>query len=214
MQLASTDQPLRPRLPWLTIWSCPRQTIRRVIAYDPRYQVMLLAVLAGINRALDRAVNRSAGDLFSIWTILGLAVVGGVISGPLLVYLLGFLFTRIGRWLNGQGSSTEVRAAIAWATVPSTWTLPLVILQAILFGREWFMSTPPSQVLDPELALIGLTLSIILIVASLWSLFAQVVCLSEVHRYSVWRAVLTIVLSGSLILVVVFACVFLSIPLL
>src|SRR5207249_3368877 len=44
-----------PLVPWISIWSRPRATLRRILKTDPRRSVFLLAALGGIAGALDLA---------------------------------------------------------------------------------------------------------------------------------------------------------------
>jgi len=54
---------------WVSMWTKPRKSIRRILENDPTRNVHLLAVIAGVSAALDRASSNDAGDAFSIPTI-------------------------------------------------------------------------------------------------------------------------------------------------
>jgi hypothetical protein len=48
----------------------------------------------------------------------------------------GAILRWTGSWFGGQASSEEVRAAIAWSSVPRIWALLLLIPELALFRNE------------------------------------------------------------------------------
>lgn len=189
--------------PWFSIWIRPRATIRHVVAHDPERLVWVLAMLAGIGRALDRADMRNAGDQLQ-WPFIAL---GALMVGPLLgvagLYLGGALVRWTGRWLGGQGSAVAIRAAIAWAGALEVWGLLLWIPQVAVFGQELFMSDMPSLTAVPVLTLVALGFAVASVTVGLWTAVVLVVGLSEVQGFSLWRALANLLLAGLLIVAAV-----------
>lgn len=190
--------------PWLTIWIRPRQTIRRIVDSDPEHQVMLLAMLGGIIQVLNQSSTRNAGDILSLPIILIICAMAGPIVGIILLYLMGALLRWTGSWLGGQASSVEVRAAFAWSSVPSIWSQILWLPKLALFGNDLFTSTMPRISANPFLALILLGFTMVELVVVMWAFVVLLKCLGEVQRFSAWRALATVFLSGLIVGVPVF----------
>lgn len=95
--------------PWLTIWTSPRATIRRIVDYDPKHLVLVLAMLAGFANALNTTSANNLGDILSIPIILLICAIIGPIFGVIGLYVYGALLKWTGGWIGGQGSSVQIR---------------------------------------------------------------------------------------------------------
>jgi hypothetical protein len=193
--------------PWLTIWIRPRPTIRRIVDTDPTRGVVLLAMLAGVDRLLDRMSLRNAGDQMDFPAILLTAAVAGPIAGIVGVWLSALLLRWTGHWIEGAGSLTAIRAAVAWAGVPVTASLAVWVLDLTLIGREMFTSDTPRLDATPFLALTVIASGVMQFVLALWSIWLFVVCLAEVQRFSAWKAIGNALLAGLVIFIPLLALV-------
>lgn len=202
-----TPLPTQTLNPWLSIWTKPRQTIQQIVDTNPQHLVLLLAGLSGISESLDRASNRNSGDTLSLTIILPIIILIGPISGIIGLYLYGALIKWTGNWLDGKASGEEVRAAIAWATVPLVFTLPLWIPQIALLGQEIFKSQTPLLDSNLSLAIILLALVIIEFLAAVWSFFLLMHCLGQVQGFSAWKALGNAILAGLVIIIPVLVVV-------
>ena len=192
-------QASQPLNPWLSIWFRPRATIRYIISTDPTYRVYSLAALGGISKVLDRAMSRAWGDSMAWYWIVLLVLVGGPVAGVFGLYIGGAIFRWVGSKLGGAATSEEVRAAIAWASLPGIAGLVFIIPYLIFLRSEAFTSETPR--LDAIVAqspawailvsLLGIYLIVIGVVLSLWQLVLLSKTLGEVHGFSAWRGFLT-----------------------
>lgn len=179
------------RSPWLTIWTSPRVTIRRIIVADPTHQVRRLAALNGVAEALGRAAGQSLGDRISLLVLLLLCAVLGSLAGIVALYVFSALLRWTGRWLGGQAEPDEVRAAVAWGWAPSIFALLLWIPQLALYGDTLFGSGDLGGAELQDLPLPFLALSIAQGLTGPWGSILLIACLSEVQRFSVWRSLLS-----------------------
>jgi hypothetical protein len=175
---------------FLTIWTKPRATIRQIVYIDPTQHVLLLAALAGIGNAFSRGSMRMApensGDFMSL---LAISFVVGPIGGIIILYVAGAILRWTGSKLGGQADSENVRAAVAWSYIPMIAYYVLFIPAELLIFLAGNGSTGPFwDILWFGFSLFGLVAAIGL---TLWSLVILVIGLSEVHHFSVGRAVAT-----------------------
>ncbi len=174
--------------PLLTTWTRPRATIRGIVHTDPTLWVTPLALASGIVQTLNNATQRNAGDTLPLGAILGMALVLGPIGGLLSLYIGAFFVGLSCRWLGGRADSTEVRAALAWCSVPTLATIPIWLLQLGIFGREMFTTEMPSVAANPLLSILVLAIGIIEVVLGIWSFVILLKMLGEVEGFSAWKA--------------------------
>ena len=187
--------------PWKTIWLHPRDTVRRIVADDPSYGVVLLACLSGVSSVLDRASFRNLGDQVPLATILILACTLGPLIGLLSLWAASHLVRWTGNWLGGSASRTHIKTAMAWALVPVVFALLLLVPELILFREEVFTSGTPS--IDSNLAP-ALALFLLEIVLGVWSLVLACHTVAEVQGFrSAWRGLGNILLPGVVVLVLI-----------
>jgi signal peptidase I len=168
--------------PWRTTWLAPRETIARLVATDPRRDVLLLAVLGGVSGLIGNVIAERPAWLTSSWQLPALTVVGGALVGVISLYLTGFLLRWSGRLLGGAATQAETRAAVAWSSLPNIASLAIYLV-ALLVLVVW------PEAIDREI------LAIILLVAAgllaIWTVILQVAMLSRAHRFGIGRAVLS-----------------------
>jgi hypothetical protein len=184
--------------PWATIWTRPRATIRRIVETDVRYQVTFLAILSGALIWLERRWSSpSTAAAFPILVVI--AVIVGAILGIVELYVNGALLKWAGAALGGVASYAEVRAALAWSRVPVIVAVSIGIL-AILLGTDGPMLG------GAEFSNSGASVLLLHGALVLWGFVVMLKCVGEVHRFSAWRAmgsILLIVLAAVLILVAI-----------
>ena len=184
--------------PWLSIWLHPRSTIQAIIDRDPGHLVVPLAMLSGISQVLDKASSRNLGDEMGMPALLATCLLGGVFTGVVGLYVFGALARVAGRWLGGTGTSQHLRTAIAWAAVPTAVGLALWIPEYMVFGRDLFSAETPRIDAHPILLLEFALLEFAL---AMWSLVILCKGVGQVHGFSAWRGLGTIVIAVLLVVV-------------
>jgi hypothetical protein len=194
--------------PWLTIWTRPRGTVRRLVDTDPTRAVVLLTCLGGVAETLDRASTRNAGDSMPFLSILVMAGVLGPLFALVGLRISTFLTRTAGAWLGGTATPESLRTAIAWATVPSLATSTMWIPQLALFGSEMFTSETPRIDANPSLAMLLLGSGLVEMAGGIWSLVTACHTIAEVQGFrSAWRGLANILLAGLLLVLIVLAVV-------
>lgn len=185
---------------FFSIWVKPRQTIRQIIEKNPTKYVILLAALSGIGQALDRASSRNMGDSSDLGLIIPMSLIFGPIGGIVSLYIGGALYRWSGSWLGGKGTEEEVRAAIAWASVPTSLILLLWIPELLIFGSDLFKSSMPLIETNPMLGIALFGFSSIEFVVGIWTFIILLNTIGEVHKFSAWKALGSIFLGTLVIL--------------
>lgn len=209
----------RPRVaarlrPFQTIWTSPRSTVRAILAVDPGRHVLLLASLAGIQRFLDRAAARDAGDSMPTLGILGMAVTIGPLGGLIGLWIGSFLIRLVGKWLGGTASHKHIQTALAWASVPVVYALLLWLPLLLFFGKENFTSEAPTFTAHPALTVLAVGIGIADLVLGIWGFVLACHTIAEVQGFaSAWRGLANmdlamIPLLGGIFLLAVVASVF------
>jgi Yip1 domain len=197
--LATGGQPLNP---WFSLWTRPRATMRQILDTDPRGRVILLTVLAGVVTALSLQSQPRLLELLPLegGTLFLVALLAAPIWLLIVLYVGGFLVAVVGGWLGGVGDGVAVRAAIGWSYVPTLWAALLLIPQYVLLDG-WRLEPSDLQENPAALAVLGL-LGLLQIVIGFWAVVIHVKCIGEAHRFSAWRALATLILSGIAMLAV------------
>jgi len=186
--------------PYLTIWTAPRATIRRIVDSNPRYRVILLVVLGtevAVAGGLLTGIPAGSQELRTslspetaqyIWRmLLAAALVVGPLFAILSLYVSGALMRWAGGVLGGTATLVEVRAAIAWSSIPSIAAaavnavgLATGVISAPIAPRKFAGLHQVAAQLNP--------LSLVFVVLAIWGTVIWLKCLGEVHRFSAWRA--------------------------
>ena len=171
-----------PQYPLLTIWTKPRATIRRIVDSNPKKYVILLAILSGVEAILDGLEQRVGLDFVPLPGVFLYAAILGSIVGVLTLYLGGSLLRWTGSWLGGQATVVQVRAAMAWGSVPR---ISLLIL--------WFPRVALSHTSEHAPGSdYSLPFTTVDWIVTLWGVFVFLKCIGEVHRFSAWKSLLLI----------------------
>ncbi len=195
--------------PFLTIWTAPRATIRRIVDTDPTRNVVALAAtgpaigaLAGQwSKAMQNNANLSV--LWPVWVAFSVAIQAAL--GVVFLFILAAVFKWSGSLIGGVASSVEVRAALAWSQVIGI-VAEIVLLISVLAGIPIPHQTPGTMPqIDPAFYKILFVEGIL----GFWGFIVSLKCVGEVHRFSAWRALAAMLIPPLIALVGIGFIVFL-----
>ncbi|HEY5234626.1 MAG TPA: Yip1 family protein [Rhabdochlamydiaceae bacterium] len=180
--------------PWRSIWIEPRKTIRSIVRTDAKLYFWLLSWIYAFPILLHMAQNFSLGEVYSMVLIVALAVVAAPFVGWVFLSLFAVMLLWTGRWIGGQSNYMGLRAAVSWSNVPNTINIVLWALLAIQFGSVLF--TQGFMQMDLEGSQLTLVAVIFLVqaVLAVWTLVILLNTVAEVQKFSVWKAVLNVVM--------------------
>lgn len=180
--------------PWLQIWTNTRTTIRELVDLNPKKCLWLLSWIYGFPLLLQLAQNCSLGESYSAGAIvLGCAILALGI-GLLGINIISGLLYWVGTWIGGKGSFNHVRTAVLWSNVPNTFNVVIWIGMLLVFGTSLFTRT------FSETYFTGMQLGFVFgaflvqTVVSIWGFVILLKGLSEVQGFSVWKALLNVLI--------------------
>ena len=181
--------------PFFSIWVEPRETIRGIVEADPTRNVIGLAMVSGALQRLELAWFRalshpeSIGAFFPISVALRVAL--GAFIGVVGIYVGAWLIRVFCGILGGIASLVDMRAALAWSTVPgitaASASIVLVLFGALSPPEFKHGRIPVMSASTVELGLLNFTLT-------LWGFIVQMKCVGEVNRFSALRALAAVLL--------------------
>jgi signal peptidase I len=174
--------------PWLSIWLSPRNTIERILASNPKYHVLLLAVLASVSIIVSQFIDaRLIIPLFD-WRVIVSVALGGVALCFTGFYLSALFLRWIGNLLGGRASTVQLFAALAWGSAPRV--LGLAICVVALAGLE----LSGAKAGDPASETFVLALRAITIGITFWTLVTIMLTLGRTQHFGFWRTSASIAL--------------------
>ncbi len=180
--------------PWIGMWVRPRETIRAILNYNKSYLLLLLYWIYGFPLLLQLAQNMSLGDQYSAVSILVVAAIGGMLVGFIGINLGSLLFHWTGRWIGGAGSFQDVRAAVAWSSIPNAVSGLIWIIQIAMFGSKIFSLSFFSMPMVGMQVSVTYICSVISIVVMVWGIVILLKAIGEAQRFSAWKALLNVFL--------------------
>lgn len=105
--------------PWATLWLSPRQTIERIVGWRPTYLVLPLAALGTVSAFYMQLVSVGLAAPFDDWRLSLLALIIAAGFGIIWLYPSALILSWIGLLLGGEATARQLRAVLAWSTVPA-----------------------------------------------------------------------------------------------
>jgi hypothetical protein len=214
------NAPQSPRLADLiTILYRPRETMRRILD-SGRHRwgvqvVMLAAVCASVGNADASRIDPELPQIrvLPLIAIVALGMIAEAIGWALLLFIVAWIATPIGRLLGGSGPVADVRAALGWGMTPIVWS-PIYRIPLLIFANGLHIGPKP----DAHKAVFDFIsrggCSIIVVYLFLQAIFAiaSIVVASfnvaEAQRFSTQKGFVNVIVMLLLPLLVTLAAVF------
>lgn len=164
--------------PWISVWLHPRKTVRYVTEYKTEKFILLIAMISGVFLSLDMAVNDNFLASWNTTHIALFSLIVGPIIGILGFYFITAIYHLFSKMLGGEGTSEQTRMAFAVSEIIIIIVGPLLILDLLIVGQNKHSQST------------WLVISTIInSIAGIWSTVAFIGAISEVHRFSIWKAI-------------------------
>jgi len=187
--------------PWTRIWTNPRETVRKIVDFNPKFRFIALSFLHGLPMLLYMAQDMSLGDTIGWGAILIGAIILATFIGMLSITIGSSLFLWTGKWIGGQGTYYPIRAATSWSNVPNIVIILSWLALILFFKNSLFLA----NFQNAEFAGSGLALYFVVLliqaVMSIWSFVILVKGLAEVQKFSAWKGLLNVLIPFFLIMI-------------
>lgn len=190
--------PMEEMNPWTLVWTAPRKAVRSAITNNKAQLAFILAMIFGITSFFDRAIGRNLGDTFPFLLVLVMTLVGGAIGGLLGWWILSGISYFVGKWLGGTGTYEEMKIAVGISYIPVALTGVLYVLDLLILRTSLFKDVEVS-VFQALWLLFSASIGVVF---SFWSIFIVIKGVAEAHRFSSWKALLTLVLPFVILMVI------------
>jgi Yip1 domain len=190
--------------PWFRMWIKPRDTIRKIVDFDPNYRLYFLSAIYGFVSLLGTSQGLALGRFWNLLLVLIFCLVLSPIWGYIVFSISSFFIHICGKWIKGKGSYKEVRSAIAWSNVPMIVNVFLWIIMIVIFQQDVINEFPGEIVISQsQRAFLVFTFAVQIIV-SIWILVLYIISLSEVQKFSIGKAILNILIAFVIFVVIFF----------
>ena len=182
--------------PFLSVWLHPRQTARYVIEQKSLFYVIMLIILGLIAGGFSGLVDSQFYPDFSYVWIFLISIILVPIVGTIFMFITTAIIFLVGKLLKGTGSFWDVFKALSLSSIPAIYTGPLYIL--------WMFVSPESFFFKNEMSAIAVIDSIIMVVTSIWSVVILVGAITEAHRFSIIRSIITLIIPAIVLFIFLF----------
>lgn len=182
------------RCPWVRVWVEPRETIRQIVLTNPLQKLRWLFVIYGLPIILNFAQTHSMGQNLPLWAIVLSAVLLCPFIGYLGISIISWLLKWTGAWIGGVAGFHEVRCAVAWSNVPNLAIIGSWAVLLLVFKDQLFFQGFAESVFGGYQAGVLFLVLLVETIASIWGFILLLKMLSEVQKFSVWRALTNVMI--------------------
>jgi hypothetical protein len=182
------------KCPWLRMWVDPRDTIKEIVAKDPKYCFKTLSGFYGFPVLLHFAQTLSLGATHSLGAILIIALVLSPFVGMLGISITSALIFWTGKWIGGKGIFPHIRAAVTWSNVTSVVTSLFWLILVGTFGVNVFYREFPNMPFTGSDAVLVSFIFLLQFIISVWSLVLLCKGLGQVQKFSAWKGLLNVII--------------------
>ncbi|MFB1081775.1 YIP1 family protein [Jeotgalibacillus sp. JSM ZJ347] len=172
--------------PFLNIWFKPKETTNDVIENKAVGFSIMLFIFSTYANVLGGLQETGFIDGWSPWLVILLVLLAGPLLGIIGFYVGSWLYTIVGRWMNGSGSLQDMRKAIGVTAIPNLVLIPVYLIYIALYG-EVFFQRPAWNEFSTLPAVPSLILNLIVLVIGIWNIVVVSKAIGVVHGFSSWR---------------------------
>jgi len=110
-------------------------------------------------------------------------------------YIKAWLYKVVGSWFGGVGTTKEMRIGIGMSLIPAVFSAIIAFTAFIILY---------SGVDTGIIAVLALFLAALQMVLAIWSIVIQIMMIAEVHKFSGWLGLGTIIICAVFIGIIVF----------
>jgi len=186
------------------IWLKPKMVFKFINAYRYENYMILLLLLLGIVKGLDRLADKGNSTDLSMGNIIVSAVLIGGITGWIGTYIYAVFISLTGPMFDGKATTKAIFRILAYAYIPTICSIFVISGQLYLLNKNYYEINENLQLF------ISYALLTIEIVLSLWTAVLCVVGLAEVQKITYFKAFLNLVVPFLMFVIPILVCMFMA----
>jgi len=178
--------------PVLMIAKYPQATIRFCIMFRPLIYFFFIGIVGSFSVELSKFVNTKYLFQYTLGDIVASTMIFSVITFVISTSISAALIQFLGKMLGGKGNFKQMFRGISLTYIPYIWILPVLLYWMQLSPESYFVIPGKELTIGDQLmTYVG---PIIILIASIWSLFLIVKAIQEVQRLSLLRSIVSLLL--------------------
>ena len=178
--------------PVLMIAKFPQATIRFCIMFRPLIYFFFIGIIGAFSVELSKFVNTKYLFQYTLGEIVASTMIFSVMTFVISTSISAALIQFLGKMLGGKGNFKQMFRAISLTYIPYIWILPVLLFWMQLSPESYFVIPGKELTIgDQIMTYVG---PIVILIASIWSLFLIVKAIQEVQRLSVLRSIVSLLL--------------------
>ncbi len=173
------------------IWSKPRSVLTYIRNVDYAKHFTLLVLLVGIHRALAQESNYFSSAPPVVRVVL--LIVFGALLGWITYYIFAAVWSWVGSWFNGKGNHRSMYTCVIYAMLPAALSLIVIVPVKLIAAIDGFNAFSM-----PLITAIELFVTLVILVATVWSIVNVIIAISVVHQFSIQKAILTFIIPAAI----------------
>ncbi|MCC6127913.1 MAG: YIP1 family protein, partial [Chlamydiae bacterium] len=109
--------------PWLSMWTAPRKTVRKLIETNPNYGVFWLSAAYMLQLVLFCLNFWSLGFKAPHYVLIFPSLLLSLALGFVWLFFYGWILHFTGHWFGEKAPTAHLRAALVWSKLPMTLSL-------------------------------------------------------------------------------------------
>jgi signal peptidase I len=167
--------------PFATIWLNPRETIERIVATRPTHLVLPLAILGAIGGFYAELLTLGLTADLNGWLWLGF-IAASAVAGVIWLYVSALILRWIGRLLGGEASALQLRAVLAWSSVPMIFGLVTALAVTVALHLQGITDSWGVR-------------QLLVTIFGVWSSIVFLAMLSRVEHFGIGRTLVAYILN-------------------
>ena len=178
--------------PVLMIAKYPQATIRFCLVFRPLIYFFFIGIVGSFSIELSKFVNEPYLFQYTLGDIVASTMSFSVMTFVISTSFSAALIQVLGKLLGGKGNFKQMFRAISLTYIPYIWILPVLLFWMQLSPESYFVIPGKELTIGDQLmTYVG---PIIILIASIWSLFLNVKAIQEVQRLSLLRSIVSLLL--------------------
>ncbi|MDZ5710893.1 YIP1 family protein [Jeotgalibacillus haloalkalitolerans] len=198
--------------PIFSVWFKPKSTAKYVIENKSKNYSIILLILASYATTLNGLQESGFTEDRSLILVTFLILISGPIFGLIGFFVGSWLYTLVGKWMNGSGTLHDMRKAIGLTAIPNLFMLPIIMVFILIYGDQFFQRPAWGEYSSLPLGA-SLLLSLITLIITTWNIVITSKTIGVVHNFSSWKGLGVSLVIGISIAILLIPVIFIIIGL-